>query len=152
MHTCILCLHGNKPNVSSNRPVHPLLLISANQPIRVLMTHLSAWLADGCAWECVCARISEWKGLTSPQTHLAGNNFLLLLTFSEGDRELMCTREQLNNTWTSLPTWRNDFIQLDNSPPTSSLPLAPLFSVMSHLWYNSHIMAWKRGSAGKRQM
>lgn len=55
----------------------------------------------------------------------------------------MRAHEQLNSTWTSLPTWRNDFIQLDNSPPLP-LSLILLFSGMSHLWYNSHIMAWKR--------
>lgn len=37
----IQCLHGKKPNVSSNYPVYPLLLISANHTIRELMTHLS---------------------------------------------------------------------------------------------------------------
>lgn len=55
----------------------------------------------------------------------------------------MRAREQLNSTWTSLPTWRNDFIQLDNSAPLP-LSLVLLFSGMSHLWYNSHIMAWKQ--------
>lgn len=82
IHTQIPCLHGRKPNVSSNRPMHPLPLILANHTIRELMTHLSTWLADGCAWVCVraCARVcaSVRNALTSPQTHLASDNFLLL--------------------------------------------------------------------------
>ncbi len=99
-----------------------------------------------CVCVCVCARLSV-KRSDEPQNASSRWQFSFVTRnhqhFQGGETELMQAREQLNSTWTSLPTWRNDFIQLDNSP---SLPLSLvlLFSGMSHLWYNSHIMAWKR--------
>ena len=86
------------------------------------------WLMDAPECVCVCVHALVWVTVWRAPKHISPVTIFFCYpqppTFSERERErgteLMRACEQLNSTWTSLPTWRNNFIQLDNSPPSPS--------------------------------